>query len=271
MKIRYASDLHVDLNTQFYSITKEEIIKKLNLENIDLLILAGDTAEYPYNLHFCEDVMDLYPNLKIIEIAGNHLYYSCHKRLISMDVIDDLCRMFADIHENYYFLNNDTVILNGIKFIGSTMWTRLGEYFGHVKRIVSSMNDFRTILDNNLDNITADYIMKKHDKSIKFIIKEINNSEGECIVITHHAPFLKLYSSISHAYGINLQNKLKYLKKYPKYWIYGHTKENEDKILEFKRGRIECICNQLGCFEESKYGSQFNSWKTYKENKEIEL
>ena len=50
MKIRYASDLHVDLNTRYFGVSEQEILEKLNLDGMDMLILAGDTAEFPLNL-----------------------------------------------------------------------------------------------------------------------------------------------------------------------------------------------------------------------------
>ena len=51
-RIRYASDLHVDINKKL-GISWEEMINKLNLDGIDILVLAGDTAEFPDNLDFC--------------------------------------------------------------------------------------------------------------------------------------------------------------------------------------------------------------------------
>ena len=36
MKIRYASDLHVELNTTYYNISEQDIIKKLNLKDKEI-------------------------------------------------------------------------------------------------------------------------------------------------------------------------------------------------------------------------------------------
>ena len=57
MKIRIASDLHVDLNSKYYGVSEQEIIERLNLDGMDMLILAGDTAEYPKNLSFVDKIM----------------------------------------------------------------------------------------------------------------------------------------------------------------------------------------------------------------------
>lgn len=276
MKIRYASDLHVDLNTEYFNVKEEDIINKLNLKDIDLLVLAGDTAEYPVNLKFCKKILDIYPNLKIIEIGGNHLYYSCSSLCMPMNETDDLCRAFNKENNRYYYLNNDSIIIDDIKFIGSTMWTKLGERFGRVVKIVRSLNDFRYILNDNLDTIKPQDIVEQFEKSIKFILKEVNNYKGKSIVITHHAPFLDYntdyYDDISHAFGINLEEEyLHKLKRLPVKWIYGHTHINKDTTLNTKLGSIECVCNQFGYKGESEHGSQFTAWKTYNKNKKIEI
>ncbi len=109
--IRYASDLHVTLNRTCFDISEDYIIQQLNLDGVDILVLAGDTDEFPYNLTFCEKLMNLYPDLTIIEIAGNHLYYSCSNKLLSMSEIDDKCRLFAQEYKNYHFLNNESIIM----------------------------------------------------------------------------------------------------------------------------------------------------------------
>lgn len=264
MKIRYASDLHVELNTTYYNVSEQDIINKLNLEDIDLLILGGDTCEFPNNLKFCEHIMNLYPNLKIIEVAGNHLYYSCSKYVMSMEEVNNACRDFSNKHPNYKFLENDSIVIDNIKFIGSTMWTKLGEHAGYQMKIQSSLNDFRLILNNKYNTITCSDIIKLHEKSIKFITKEINNCETEkCIVVTHHAPFFEYHSCISHAFGIDLTTKLRRLKKFPDYWVYGHTHINKNTLLFNNRGMIQCLSNQMGYEGESQWSDKFNAWQTY--------
>lgn len=271
MRIRYASDLHIDLNTEYYGVTKNEIIDKLNLDNIDLLILAGDIAEYPNNLHFIDDITLKYPKLKIIEIPGNHLYYSCRKLGMSMRQVDMACKLYMEIHDNYYFLNKNKIEIDGITFIGAIMWTKCGEHFGHQLKIMQCLNDFRYILIDKLRTITPIDMAKRCENARKFICSTLNKTKGKCVVITHHAPFFEYHSDISHAFGINLDSSLSRLQHYPEYWIYGHTHINKDKVLKYKNGEIKCITNQFGYRVESEEGSQFDAWKTFSSTKEIVL
>ena len=189
MKIRYASDLHVDMNTKYYGITEQEILDKLNLDGMDMLILAGDTAEYPLNLQFVDLIMANYPELKIIEIPGNHLYYSCVDRKRTMNEIDMACKLHADINDNYYFLNKNKIEIDGITFIGAIMWTKCGEHFGYQMEIARRLNDFRYILTNKKELITPVDMAKRCENARKFICSTLNKTNGKCVVITHHAPY----------------------------------------------------------------------------------
>ena len=245
MKIRYASDLHVDLNTRYFGVSEQEILEKLNLDDMDMLILAGDTAEFPLNLKFIDLIMANYPKLKIIEIPGNHLYYSCVDRNRSMNEIDMACELYADIHDNYYFLNKNKVVIDGITFIGAIMWTKCGGHAGYQMKIARSLNDFRYILTNKKQLITPLDMAKRCENARKFICSTLNKTKGKCVVITHHAPYFEYCSDISHAFGINLDKSLCRLKHYPEYWIFGHTHINKDKDLVYKNGTIKCICNQI--------------------------
>lgn len=271
MKIRVASDLHVDLNAEYYGITTQEIIDKLNLDNMDMLILAGDTAEYPENLKFIKQVSERYPELKIIEIPGNHLYYSCQKFWLRIKDADKLCKYYMQENKNYYFLNKNSIVIDGIKFIGATMWTKCGEYSGQRVAIQNGLNDFRYIINDNYESITVDDVIELHEEQKKFIVSELNKSEEKCVVITHHAPFFEYHSELSHAFGIDLDRTLKKLKHYPEYWIYGHTHINKEKTLEYENGNIKCVTNQMGYKGETLYSEAFNSWSTFDSNKEIEL
>ena len=228
--IRYASDLHVDINTKYYDMTNTEIMQALNLYNVDILVLAGDTAEYPKNLNFIDYISSHYPNLKIIEVGGNHLYYS--GSMLHMDIreISTACKNHNKVNSNYYFLENNTVVIDNIKFIGTTMWTKLGSMAGIQMKIVQALNDFNYIVGEYPHKLTVRNCINMHEKARKFIVKEVNSTpkDMDCIVITHHSPFLEKIDDISHAFGIDLSKTIKRFKKCPKAWVYGHTHINKN-------------------------------------------
>ena len=272
--IRYCSDIHVDLNTNYYDISKVELMQKLNLYNVDILILAGDTAEYPKNLHFIDYISSHYPKLKIVEVGGNHLYYSCTTLNMTMKEIDKACKAHNKVNENYYYLERDTVALDNIKFIGCAMWTKMGEgRTGYMMKIKNCLNDFNFILAEKNRRFDLKDAIDLHEKSRRFITKEVNNTpeNQECIVITHHAPFYEYYSDISHAFGIDMSKTIRRFKHTPKCWVYAHTHVNKDNCFETKDSYMPILSNQFGYKGEAEQGSQFNAWKTFDSYKRLEI
>lgn len=274
--VRYCSDIHVDLNTNYYDISKVELMQKLNLYNVDILILAGDTAEYPKNLHFIDYISSHYPKLKIVETGSNHIYYSCLKLSMTMKEVDKACKAHNKINENYYYLERDIVVLDNIKFIGCSMWAKMGEGMtGYMMKIKNCLNDFRYILAEKDRRFDIKDAINLHEKSRRFIVKEVNNTpeNQECIVITHHAPFYEYHSEISHAFGVDMSKTINNFKKLPKAWVAGHTHINKDKDILVKayKKSMPILSNQFGYKGEAEHGSQFDAWKTFDSNKRLEI
>ena len=274
--IKYCSDLHVDINTKYYDISNVELMQKLNLYDVDILIIAGDIAEYPKNLHFADYLSSHYPKLRIIEIGSNHLYYSCINLNMTMKEIDKACKKHNEINPNYYYLERDTVVLDNIKFIGCAMWTTMAEHqVGRRMKIMSCLNDFQYILAEKNRRFNVKDAVDLHNKSKRFITKEVNNTldNQECIVITHHAPFYEYHSEVSHAFGIDMSKTIKRFKKCPTLWVSGHTHINDkDRYIQNKGFKYVMVAsNQFGYKGEAEHGSQFDAWKTFDSNKRLEI
>ena len=275
-RIRIASDLHIDINTKYYNLTNIEIVQRLNLDNINILVLAGDTAEYPKNLNFIDYISKLYPKLKIIEVGGNHLYYSCVALQMSINDINKTCRKHSKNNPNYYFLENDTVQIDNVKFIGATMWTKLGERAGIQMKCVKALNDFNYIIRKYPYKLSPRDCVEMCEKSRKFIVKEVNNTPEnmESIIITHHCPVWYGGDDITHAFNIDLSKTIRMLKNTPKAWIYGHTHKNNQLggiLISNQNKTMPFLCNQFGYKGEYKYDEQFNAWKTFNSEREIAI
>ena len=78
-------------------------------------------------------------------MAGNHEFYGHH-----WDAHLALLRAQAGLH-GIDFLENDTVTIDGIRFLGATLWTDFA-YFGASRRSQNirlaehALNDFRLIM-----------------------------------------------------------------------------------------------------------------------------
>lgn len=108
MKLLVYSDLHLDLSP-FRPQLDPEILK-----SVDTVVLAGDTTEGTGGLRWARET---FPGKPIIYVDGNHEFYSQH-----WDKHIDVMRKLAQDHEVHY-LENDTVLIGGVRFLGCTLWT----------------------------------------------------------------------------------------------------------------------------------------------------
>lgn len=140
MKIQVVSDLHLefcDINIQ-------------NLNNADVLILSGDIMiaekvlkpESEYGIRFrdfLKRVSFQFPH--VVYVAGNHELYGGYWKK-SIDVLRAACAM----HENVYFLECDTKVIDDVVFVGGTLWTDMNKFDPLTLHAVRDMmNDYRSI------------------------------------------------------------------------------------------------------------------------------
>jgi predicted phosphohydrolase len=107
MRIQIFSDLHVDV-----APAKAIAIGA----DIDAVIIAGDTCEGAENAF--AHLRTIVPmQVPIVMTMGNHEYYRhCLPEELS------IARAQAPLY-GVHFLENDTVVLNGVRFAGATLWT----------------------------------------------------------------------------------------------------------------------------------------------------
>lgn len=258
------SDLHLEqrqkINTlqQFVDTYKQigrkgyNINDQLNKQRI--LILAGDIG-YPTDKNywtFLEDCSNRYKH--VICVAGNHEYYNEYN---NMDQIDDLIRTKSqelfDLNGNFHYLNNSTITIDGVKYIGSTLWSNLDST--RKKDITHGLNDFYSIQMNFCKRFTFDDYQKRHQRDLLWLQNELNQTVStnttNFVVITHHLPSEQLihtkYKShpINSAFFTNLDHVIK-----GKLWIAGHTHTPMTKII----GSTKVIVNPFGYASECLYG-----------------
>ncbi len=234
MKIQYCSDLHLEFPEN------EKFLKENPLPAIgDILILAGDIVPFA--------VMDKHQDFfKIVSdnfkytywIPGNHEYYRS-------DIMDKFGTLNEKIRSNVFLVNNTTCIHDNVKFIFSTLWSKIrSAYQWQIER---GMSDFHVIKYNG-HRFSAERFNQLHNESLKFVEQELNKKKsGKTIVATHHVPTLLNYPEkykgdvLNDAFAVELFDLIKI--KEPDYWIYGHTHNNTP---DFKIGETQLLTNQLG-------------------------
>jgi hypothetical protein len=129
MKIAVCSDLHLE----FDAIPPEHALFK-NIEQADTLVLGGDilvatcllegvarTFNQRRNaLEFFDRVSRSYKN--IIYIMGNHEHYEGDFKYTPSTIHATTCK-----YDNIHFLDNEAVEIDGVTFVGGTMWTDMNK------------------------------------------------------------------------------------------------------------------------------------------------
>jgi predicted phosphohydrolase len=230
MKIKLLSDLHLELAP--YSISKGDE---------DILILAGDISpNTEKSIELITNYLTDNPTNTVIYILGNHDYYG--------HTIKETYDFWEHVNlSRFHYLQNTSIVINGYRFFGSTLWTDMNNY--DMKTVLASsicINDYHQIKENIQTEIftpTKTYII--HNKSKEILIDILNTSKEPVVVITHHLPSYKsIHPKYSHlsdtngAYASHLDDlvKLSYM------WMHGHTHSSFD----YKIGDTRVICNPRG-------------------------
>lgn len=155
-----------------------------------------------------------------------------------------------------HFLDNDEIVINGIRFLGATLWTDFN-LFGIEQQSASmaagmnGLNDFRLINDGGVPFTPSD-AAALCNQSINWLktklIKE--SSLVKTVVVTHHLPSMQSVADrykndvLSACFASNLDE----LFGYSKLWIHGHTHDSFDYMSNGTR----VVCNPRGYVHQGK-------------------
>lgn len=123
----------------------------------------------------------------VIMVAGNHEFYH-GKWNQTIDTLKNECAAFANIH----FLERSFVTINGVNYIGGTLWTDMNKCDSlTLHAIKDMMNDFKLIRNEEhtyrrlwpVDTVT------RHKKTLDYIKHVIADRRDEVFVMVgHHMP-----------------------------------------------------------------------------------
>jgi predicted phosphodiesterase len=243
MKMQIFSDLHIGFAP----------IKPIRIAaDVGAAVIAGDACEGA--LQAFEHLRRIVPmHIPIVMVMGNHEYY---RRFIPDELA--IARQMAPSF-NIHLLENDTVILNGVRFIGATMWT---DYlaFGAANQAAvmeaccNAMNDHRligwqkkpwlrfrpqeaTLLNRQSREYLADTLAASFD--------------GPSVMVVHHAVHWNsiapryLSDPVTGAFLCDCGPLLTELR--PDLVVHGHVHNSSD----YRVGRTRVICNPHGYGDEN--------------------
>ena len=240
MKILVLSDLHIE-GCKFDPITGVEA---------DVIVLAGDIAKGANGISWASEA---FKGMHIIYVPGNHEYYG-------RDIHETQALMRIMAHETgVHLLDNGVAIIDGVRFIGTTLWTDFFLYCTNdnqpdERKLFRSMammdgqrylNDFKVIHFGRLGHFSPTHSIELHEKSLAWLIGKLDEPfDGKTVVVTHHLPSRKSVAErfdgelLSACFASNLD----YLFGKMNLWIHGHTHDNFDYVSDGTR----VICNPRG-------------------------
>jgi predicted phosphohydrolase len=163
-----------------------------NPGNGQILILAGDIL---CARHFKTDgyLKDIYTKFidecsrnfeRVIYVAGNHEFYGYNYEGTYKTLRENL-------PDNFHLLENETVKINDVNFIGFTLWTNFfNENPFEMMDAKGYMADYSTIrISNNYRKLNPEDTLKFHKTSIEYLKNELERLKNERVfVVSHHAP-----------------------------------------------------------------------------------
>ena len=272
MKIAVCSDLHLE----FGSLTLE------NKDNADVLILSGDICvakdllELGSQRDKSEAIHEFFKNCSgefkhVIYITGNHEHYHGDFATTLRDLKYNL-----QYFQNLHILDKETVTLDGVTFIGGTLWTDMNESDPMTLNAIGSMmNDFRCVknsnkkvsfrdADGNFHERVAKFspqdAVEDHNKMVDYIYHVVRGKDNQkFVVVGHHAPS-KLsthprYQNETLMNGGYSSDLSQFILDNPqiKLWTHGHTHDSFDYVI----GETRIVCNPRGYHGHEARASKF--------------
>ena len=239
IKIQLASDLHLEFLQRGYP--GERLIAPES--GADVLVLAGDIANGVEALNLFADWSDPFNRIPVIYVGGNHEFYG--------HAIEPMRRKMkeAAARHNIHFLENESVVVKGVRFLGTTLWTdyRLDPYLSQAQQMQHleyGLNDHQLIRSGGKRFTTQD-ALRCHQQARAWLQQELAQPwAGKTVVVSHHAPHRL---SIHPRYQDNILNPgfvsdLSDLLPSVDLWLHGHAHDG----FFYQVGRCRVVANPAG-------------------------
>lgn len=234
MRIRLLSDLHLEHSHRHPPFVLPDA-------DADVVVLAGDIDNGTRAIDWAEKT---FPDRPVLYVPGNHEYYDADMQSAIVEL-----RARAEQSSNVRLLDNAEVILDRVRFLGSTLWTDF-DLFGReemaeaMRQSLHYVVDFRAIRVGD-GRLTPQQTVDLHRQAVDFLEAGLARPfAGKTVVITHHAPHP---GSVHPRWNGNRVNAafvsdLTRLMGTPALWMHGHTHDSFDYVVRGTR----VLANPMG-------------------------
>lgn len=252
MRVRLCSDMH----TEMWERDRDYCSPGAG----DVLIMAGDIGlaadiANPDSMYrrFLQEAAENYN--KVFYTIGNHESYHYDFKLAESHIRRHL-------PDGITLLNNQSVVHDGVHFVGATMWADFKNANPLQKQTAQDcMNDYRVI--NYGDRmLTTDDTLAEHDNTVTWLRQCLPMLRKLPVVVyTHHCPS---FSSLRGRYatgvpGAYATDLTKLVETYqPALWCHGHCHYSADYTI----GSTRVVSNPRG-YAPYELNSEFSMDKSF--------
>jgi predicted phosphodiesterase len=178
----------------------------------------------------------------VLYVPGNHEFYGGSLA----GTVEELKALSAGTQ--IHVLDNDEVVLGGVRFLGSTLWTDFMLFGAGGKRAAAMEEAARFMRDfQRIESFTPEESAAACRRNAAWLERKLLEPHaGPTVVITHHAPSPKsihprFADSLLNACFVSDAEHLLDGRRCP-LWIHGHTHDSFDYRLNGTR----VVCNPRG-------------------------
>lgn len=254
MKLWVWSDLHLEMQDVEFPTSAPE--------SADIIVCAGDLCQADGLELQAKEIVERY-RLPLIFVPGNHEFYS-EPSIIGRSLPSDRAVMHqvAEASKGWskplYVLDDTSIDLDGVRFVGGTLWTdfKLGihdeaDFHWRLNDARAMSSDFSRIRMNDAQMLAPSDMLSMHRETRTFIHAALARPfEGKTVVASHHLPHPAatpsvyvnssanfLFASSERAFGDVMKSA-----DAPALWVCGHTHHPVDVTV----GRTRVVCNPHG-------------------------
>ncbi|GAB6405513.1 metallophosphoesterase [Pseudomonas sp. MHK4] len=219
MKIQVFSDIH----NEFSLFNPPRL-------DVDVVVLAGDIDTGTRGVEWANKTF----HCPVIYVAGNHEFYKGHLNRT-------LEKMREKALPHVHVLENDEVVIDGVRFLGTTSWTDFYSTDNVTTAMLAaqiSLNDYKQIrAGNHYHRIRPIDLQQKSQFAKQWLLSNLSTKhQGKTVVVTHHAPLPECAPGIKYEIG---HLAAAYVNDWQEFagcnidiWLHGHTHVGYDKTIE---------------------------------------
>lgn len=240
LKLWIWSDLHLELDTWWFP---------KRLPRADVAVVAGDVHRAPDSIAWLVRQLDagVLKVRRIVYVPGNHEYYR-REMVEALGQARDAARILG-----IDFLDMDEVVIDGVRFLGGTLWTDYaldGDVRGAAAACFAGMNDHKLIEVAEAGRtrlLRTDDVREMHRAYVEWFERKLKTLHpGPTVCVTHHGVSRASIgpkfedAATNPGYASDLTGLVD--RYQPELWCHGHVHASRD----YRLGRTRVVCNPKG-------------------------